>query len=127
MTNSFNHSAGWIHAKDGPARKRRFFVQRAPLYVRFVQDLNGKWDILDLLEDKPADEEEIFVYRQDEWMHVRAAIRGESGYHYNYVHVPIAGELKIALRFAERWHDWVALQVATQPTDPSAISNPSEG
>jgi hypothetical protein len=108
-----NSSAGWIHLKDGPAGNKRFFVARAPVYLRLVQDINGKWDVLDLIDDEPTPEEEVFVYRQINWVHVRANDRSQSGYHYEYTHHPITSEQKAALRYQSRWQSWARMQAVT--------------
>lgn len=101
---------GTVHLVGGPGDGRKFPVQRAPIFLRFVSDINGKWDVLDLPEDKPTRHEEIHVYKQDSWVHVRANRREDSGTHYQYVHVPIDGTQKGSLRYTRRWRDWARLQ-----------------
>jgi hypothetical protein len=102
---------GTVHLVGGPGDGRELRVQRAPVMLRFVCDINGKWDVLDLPNDEPTREEEIHVYRQDSWMHVRGQRREDSGTHYQYVHVRIEDYQKSTLRHTRRWRDWARLQV----------------
>lgn len=48
---------------DGPAAGQVLLLQRAPVFLRVVLDPAGKFDALDLLDDEPAANETIFVYR----------------------------------------------------------------
>ncbi len=51
---------------DGPAAGQRLTLRRAPMFLRVVCDAKGKWDALDQLDDKPAKDEAIHVYRVDQ-------------------------------------------------------------
>jgi hypothetical protein len=48
---------------DGPCLGS-YEVARAPITLRAVVSATGKKDVLDLLEDAPGDDEEVFVYRR---------------------------------------------------------------
>jgi len=48
---------------DGPAAGVRLNLGRSPYFLRVVRTPDGKWDALDQLDDKPAENEEIHVYR----------------------------------------------------------------
>lgn len=105
---------GVVQLVGGPGDGRSFHVQRAPIWLRAVSDINNRWDVLDLLEDAPTRDEEIHVYKQESWMHVRATQREHSGVYYRYVHVPIDNSQKATLRYTRSWRDWTRLQeVAT--------------
>jgi hypothetical protein len=47
---------------DGPAAGKSVLLQRAPIALRVVIDQDGKMDALDLLEDAPQTNEEVYVY-----------------------------------------------------------------
>lgn len=51
---------------DGPAEGVTLMLKRTPVYLRVVRNRQGKWDALDQLDDSPASDEEIFVYRLKE-------------------------------------------------------------
>lgn len=48
---------------NGPAVGITLQLQRSPLFLRAVRDLDGNWDALDLLDDAPKVNEDVFVYR----------------------------------------------------------------
>jgi hypothetical protein len=48
---------------DGPAKGQNLTLGSSPYFLRAVKDPRGKWDALDKLDDEPALEEEIHVYR----------------------------------------------------------------
>ncbi len=48
---------------NGPAQGVHLSLGRSPYFLRVVRSPDGKWDALDQLDDKPADDEEIHVYR----------------------------------------------------------------
>lgn len=48
---------------DGPAAGATLSLGRSPYFLRVVRAAGGKWDALDQLEDTPAANEEIHVYR----------------------------------------------------------------
>lgn len=47
---------------DGPAANQALEFNRAPAFLRVVRGVDGKWDVLDQLDDDPALGEEIFIY-----------------------------------------------------------------
>lgn len=49
---------------DGPA-KGTYLCRRAPVYLRAVINATGEMDALDQVDDKPADDESIYVYERD--------------------------------------------------------------
>lgn len=110
----FHSGPGWITLEDGPcAPWQKFFVKRAPIFVRAVEAVGHVWNILDQLDDEPTAHEEIFVYKQVKWIHVRANNRRESGVYYTYTYIPISNDEKLALRSNKRWREWVS----SQPVD----------
>lgn len=79
----FLDSIPWL-----PFSRSMLFVQRAPIYLRFVIDPNGKLDALDQLDDVPKSNEYIVAakfyrngsvhldgtvkgHRVGQWIHVR--------------------------------------------------------
>lgn len=51
------------HFEDGPAvESKPLVLQRAPRFLRVVQDEKGAWDALDQLHDKPCDSEKVYAY-----------------------------------------------------------------
>ena len=50
---------------NGPAADTHLSLGRSPYFLRVVRTPGGKWDALDQLEDEPAPDEEIHVYRLD--------------------------------------------------------------
>jgi hypothetical protein len=52
-----------ISFREGPAHAKVLTLQRAPEYLRVVQGPDGI-DALDMLEDTPADDETVHVYRR---------------------------------------------------------------
>ncbi len=106
-----------IKLVDGPA-EGAYAVKRAPLYLRAILNTNtGEKDVLDQLDDRPDDFEEMWVYK----------LEGEAGrVHLNfgsgrggqrtgfyatgdYHHVPDAPTAE--LRDTEAWRRWCAAQV----------------
>ena len=51
-----------VELVDGPC-KGAYLVRRAPLYLRAVQNEKGETDLLDQIEDTPAENEKVFVYQ----------------------------------------------------------------
>ena len=119
---------------DGPC-KGTFMVKRAPIFLRAVAkpvllprepddeegqirtDL-GEADVLDQLEDTPADGEQVFIYERmgnSGWIHLQA--RGQdgkkiSGYYATgqYKYRPdVDGE---RFRDNNRWREWVSERVS---------------
>lgn len=105
--------AGWIHLTDGPGAGKDFHAQRTPAFLRVVVDRHDNWNVLDLIEDEPTREEEIFVYRRVSSEHrcYRNGNRELSGWHCNYVNVPIDTGQKASLRYNHRWQQWATAQV----------------
>jgi hypothetical protein len=82
-------------------------VRRAPPYLRAVKGKRGGMDVLDQIEDTPADSETVYVYEREGlegWMHVRG--RGFKGYYAlaNYHYLPDADGQE--LRDNTTWQDW---------------------
>lgn len=50
---------------DGPAEGQTLMLQRAPIFLRAVQDQKKEWDALDQLHDTVADGETVYVYVLD--------------------------------------------------------------
>lgn len=48
---------------DGPAKGHALMLRMSPRYLR-VTRAAGVWDALDLPEDNPRSEEEVYVYRR---------------------------------------------------------------
>jgi len=50
---------------DGLAAGVVLLLHRAPPYLRVVRSVDGTWDALDQLDDMPAPDETIHVYRRE--------------------------------------------------------------
>lgn len=49
---------------DGPAEGQALHLKRSPTFLRVTKDrVSGSWDALDILEDTPTDEEDVYVYQ----------------------------------------------------------------
>ncbi|HEY4411543.1 MAG TPA: hypothetical protein VGN06_00975 [Gaiellaceae bacterium] len=103
---------------DGPAAGVGFTLQRAPMYVRFVLDADAaKWDVLNLLEDEPREQETVHVYEGVPGSFGCAYICGRGRGQYSgytqwriYRHRPdVDGE---ALRENAAWRAWAETQPA---------------
>jgi hypothetical protein len=103
----------------GPIHGRTFPCRRAPMFVRIVRDSAGKVDILDGLDDHPADDEHIIAVYELGTNHGPVHIcrsrgsRGGSGWyaHANYElteRCQLADDALEALRDEEAWVRWVA-------------------
>lgn len=75
--------------RDGPAKEASMLMfHRAPLYLRVVRGMDGKWDALDQLDDEPALGDTIFIYKQMQgrYGHIKGATRATSGFILGYEH-----------------------------------------
>lgn len=112
-----------IRVTDGPAAGRTFACRRAPKYLRVVRaeqlelvpdDPAAGWDVLDQLEDTPAANEEVFVYRivEGTWrVVIICRIPGDGGGRFElgeYRFVAQPGEA--TLRDTELWRAWAKEQ-----------------
>lgn len=80
---------GYVMFEDGPAKAAPvLLLERAPLYLRVVRGIDGKWDALDQLDDDPAMGETIFIYkrRSSRAGHIKGRTRAESGPMFAYEH-----------------------------------------
>jgi hypothetical protein len=103
-----SREAIWIHLDNGPGEGRVFSAQRAPRYLRAVCDQNHLWDILELPDDAPEKDEEVFVYKQYEFERMRGGAK--AGDHYHYRNIQIDGTLKGGLRYPTRWQSWARME-----------------
>lgn len=91
-----------IQIVDGPAGGVTFTLHRAPIFLRLVHGPKG-WDALDQLEDTPASDETVHVYRKAAGGGI-VCIHGRGGGCFptgEYFHVPDAdGE---AIRETSAW------------------------
>lgn len=96
--------------KGGPV-EGHYMCQRAPYWLRAVVAADGKRDVLDQLEDEPAADETIYVYRrvgQAGHVHLNMADRRKSGFYalaeYEF-REDVDGEL---LRDTNDWREWAS-------------------
>jgi hypothetical protein len=105
----------WIFFEDGPLGPPDggggLGCKRAPRWLRGVRSAEGKVDALDQLDDEPAADEEIFVYRSHSVGHIRGATRAESGPMVMYRHV--SGVDPNRLRDNKDWRE-LAAELATE-------------
>ena|ERR1700723_887131 len=109
-----------ISFKDGPADGMEFNLRRTPLFMRITRDQDtAKVDALDLLDDTPRDDEDIFVYQRiGEYGHACArGSSGQSGWFATYVwRSEVDGSL---LRDSVMWQNWAV------SADPFAMGPPA--
>jgi hypothetical protein len=98
---------------DGPAAGVHLLFSRGPLYLRVVRGPSG-WDVLDQLDDTPADDEIVHVYRRvgdSRQGHLLYRGRGKqrSGWYEfaDYEHVGDADVDTEELRSNAAWRAWV--------------------
>jgi len=58
--------------EDGPAKGQHLSLQRAPKFLRVVED-GGKWDALDQPTDEPRPGETLYAYR------ISSEVGGQAG------------------------------------------------
>lgn len=112
---------------DGPAAGQHLALRRAPVMLRVVQGPGGKWDALDQLDDEPAADETIHLYRMvpDTLTTMHLCVRGKgraaSDFYamgdYRYVE-PQPDEA--TLRDRGRWVEWCDALRAKEAGDAHA-------
>lgn len=105
---------------DGPAEGVEIVAQRAPMYLRVVQDQTTlRWDVLDQPDDTPSPSELVFVYKRVEGtggvvFACTRSSRGGGRYEgADYRHVEVEGE---QFRDTSAWRDWALSQPEARPT-----------
>jgi hypothetical protein len=101
---------------DGPAAGVTLMFSRGPLFLRVVRGPNG-WDVLDQLDDAPADDEIVYVYRRvgdcrAAHLLYRGRGKNRSGWYEfaDYEHIPdVDGE---QLRDNGVWQAWAKERAA---------------
>lgn len=95
---------------DGPADGQILFHKHAPLVLRVVRSTrSGKFDVCDQLVDKPASDEDVFLYvccTGIARVHIKAAKRSESGFYEHGTYV-FWKDGTPACRHNETWVKWV--------------------
>lgn len=100
---------------DGPASETALMLRRAPMFLRIVRAPDGKIDALDQLEDKPAVDEEVFVYRRTELtghVHIRAKKGGGFYALATYTMVEPQPD-RSHVRSSKAWQAWAMAQAST--------------
>jgi hypothetical protein len=105
-----------VRFEDGPAAGQTLALHRAPTYLRAVRGAKG-WDALDQLDDTPAADELIVVYRLAEkpsQYHLlcgRGKRGNASGWYWNAVYRVVSPQPDDAvLRSNEEWQRWAQAQ-----------------
>ena len=97
---------------DGPAEGQTISHSRAPVFLRVVRNRSdGKFDVLDQLDDEATDEEEIFAYIAKPGTfsryHVTRSPRSKSGWYSSNDYVLFDPQpTDEVLRDNERWGEW---------------------
>ena len=99
--------------QDGPAKGQSLMLKRAPVFLRVVKSLAGKWDGLDQLDDRPQFSEEVFAYvmtRPPGHMHIRA--KGGAGGFYPVAEYQLCTTqpTDFQLRNNSAWGEWANSQ-----------------
>lgn len=108
---------------DGPAAGVALTLRRAPLYLRAARDQHGKWDALDLLDDEPAEGEDLVAYRRvgpagvmhlDYTDRVTRRRRGAWFKTAEYAVCAVQPHAE-TMRSAELWRAWCVAEAELQP------------
>lgn len=99
---------------DGPAKGTVLDLRRAPVWLRVVIDSAGQVDALDQLDDTPAADEAIYVYRivgEPTRYHLCCHPRSRGGWRVAAEYVvhkePVDDTV---LRDNEQWREWAMSQ-----------------
>ena len=101
---------------DGPAEHSTLLLKRAPLFLRAVRKRAHSpiaplcWDALDLVEDQPADDEEIVVYRrvsEPTYVHINAR-KGGGVFRGGDYRIVSPAPLDADVRTSRAWQDWTS-------------------
>jgi hypothetical protein len=103
---------------DGPAAGVTLSLRRVPKLLRVVRSSKGEWDALDQLDDLPAADERITIYRRRDDLAVtkyhllfRGKDKGRSGWYWNASYSVIAGQPRDSdVRDTASWQAWAALR-----------------
>ncbi len=110
---------------DGPAVGIILYLQRAPVFLRAVQDAAGKWDALDQLDDEPRSGERIIVYRMEgepSWCHINRRGKGGSGVFRGGVYRVVDPQPEIDdVRSNRAWRAWVAVQAGGELAEDGSL------
>lgn len=117
MTDGYG-GPSFAQIKDGPAQGLSFTIARSPTFLRIVKDqTTGEWDCLDQLHDVATDSEDVYVYRQTSWSHVRAVEKDKSGFYTTYQEIPINTATSRRLKNNRKWRAWVDEQVKREANE----------
>lgn len=102
--------------QDGSAKGRAFFLSRSPHFLRVVTD-GSTWAALDKLEDKPAADEAIYVYRRIDRagvMHI--GCRGSESRTYSSTDYALVNPAPpdSEIRTTDHWRRWTREQIASK-------------
>lgn len=105
--------------EKGPADGKTLFLRAAPVYLRVVKS-GDEVDALDMAEDTPEPEEEIFAYKLKESRgHVHISARGKNGRRaggiyahsiYEYIEEQPSDEV---MRDSSSWRHWAITRKAS--------------
>lgn len=112
--------------ENGPADGVLLSLRRSPALLRVVQDTEGRWDALDLLDDKPEAGETLYVYRLASatgWCHIdfrdgrgRRVGRGEQIATYQFVEdQPDQKTMRDTASWQAWAREWVKQNQAEEP------------
>jgi hypothetical protein len=99
---------------DGPAAGVTLSLRRIPKLLRVVRSAAGEWDALDQLDDTPATDEKMYVYRRRDDLDMtkyhllfRGKDKRQSGYYWNASYsVRIAQPRDSDVRDTAAWQAW---------------------
>lgn len=113
---------------DGPAQDVTLLLQRAPKYLRAVQDREGTWDALDQLTDSPQPDERVIVYEMVSGpmrIHLQRRERGRRvcGWYEGGEYRIVADQPGDVVRSTTGWRAWVTARVGQPLADDGTAAS----
>jgi hypothetical protein len=115
-----------ITFKNGPAAGQKFRMERTPIFLRVTEE-KGKFDALNLPEDKPRPDEKLYAYIALDYkgkIHVHASGGGGGWFPIiEYALVPKQPDDEI-MRDTKKWRAWVDQAAKTYAAHIETLCNP---
>lgn len=101
-------------AKDGPAAGVSMMLKRSPLFLRLTRDRAGKWDGLDMHDDRPHHDESVVVYMRGTkptMCHIKMSGAGSGFYSLADYYVVANQPTDDIVRSNTLWQRWCVAQL----------------
>lgn len=114
-----------VEFQDGPAIGVTLNLERQPLFLRVVRDIEtGAIDALDQLDDEPKATEEVFVYRRTYHSSGIACSRGKNGgcrrFSLSHYSLFVEQPEQAVMRDTEKWRGWTDEAYAIETANDDA-------